>query len=174
MARRYSGLHRMRTFAIALLVGLLAAPAARAQAKSDDAFAKAMFDPQLVLKNAQAIGLTAAQRKSILDEMRTTQTALAPLQIDMAEPAIELQELLELSRVDEAKAMAKIDQVLKVENEVKKRQAAFIIRVKNILTPEQQAKLRAIRDGNGKDGDAASGNPFDINERADVARVPND
>jgi len=131
-----------------LLTVPLATPVA-AQAKPDDAFAKAFFDPQLVLKHANAIGLTAQQRKAILDEMKATQVALVPLQVDMADPALELQGIIEAVKVDEAKALAKIDQVLKIENEVKKRQATFVIRVKNLLTPEQQAKLRAIRDGGG-------------------------
>ncbi|MDP1859116.1 MAG: hypothetical protein Q8K82_10615 [Gemmatimonadaceae bacterium] len=139
---------------IALGVVLLVASASPAvgQNKADDAFARALFDPQLVLKHAQAIGLTAAQRRSILDELKTAQIALVPLQVDMTEPALELTELLEGSRVDEAKVMVKIDQVLRIENEVKKRQAVFVIRVKNILTPEQQTKLRALREAESKDG----------------------
>ena len=139
---------------ITLGVVLLVASASPAvgQNKADDAFARALFDPQLVLKHAQAIGLTAAQRRSILDELKTAQIALVPLQVDMTEPALELAELLEGSRVDEAKVMVKIDQVLRIENEVKKRQAVFVIRVKNILTPEQHNKLRAIRETESKDG----------------------
>lgn len=139
----------------ALPLVLLATPGTgRAQARTDDAFARAMFDPQLVLKHAQAIGLTAAQRRSILDELRATQLALAPLQADMTEPALELQSLIEAPRIDEAQALAKIDRVLRLENEVKKAQAVFVIRVKNILTPEQQTKLRALRDAESRNDDA--------------------
>jgi len=143
---------------VLLLAVCLPSGAAGAQAKADDAFAKAMFDPQLVLRHAQAIGLTPAQRRSILDELKTAQTALAPLQVDMAEPAFELQEMLEGTRIDEARALAKIDQVLKVENEVKKRQAVFIIRVKNLLTPDQQARLRTLRDAEARDGELPTHN----------------
>ena len=143
---------RWTIVALTLLVSVTA-PAA-GQGKSEDAFAKALFDPQLVLKHAQTLGLTPAQRKAILDEFKSAQIALAPLQVDMAEPALEMVELLENTRVDEAKVMAKIDAVLRIENEVKKRQAVFIIRVKNILTPEQQAKLREIRDREAKDAPA--------------------
>lgn len=153
--------------AAALPALLLTAPTAGAQAKTDEAFAKAFFDPQLVLKHANAIGLTAQQRKAILDELKTAQVALVPLQVDMAEPAIELQGIIEAPRVDEAKAMARIDQVLKIENEVKKRQAVFVIRVKNILTVEQQNKLRAIRDGDAKDSDAnGAGDPLALLPRS--------
>ncbi|MCC6929859.1 MAG: hypothetical protein IT359_12835 [Gemmatimonadaceae bacterium] len=152
----------MLAASMALLLAAVLATSASAQAKSDDAFAKAFFDPQLVLKHANAIGLTAQQRKAILDEMKATQVALVPLQVDMADPALELQGIIEATRVDEAKALARIDQVLKIENEVKKRQAMFVIRVKNLLTPEQQARLRAIREGGGEED----------NDGGDTLRAP--
>ena len=44
-----------------------------AQAKPDDAFARALFDPQLVLRHTQAIGLTPAQRRTIMDEIKAAQ-----------------------------------------------------------------------------------------------------
>lgn len=127
-----------------------------AQAKPEDAFAKALFDPQLVLRHAQAIGLTPAQRKTILDELKAAQVTLAPLQIDMAEPALELIELLEQPKVDEAKVLARTEQVLRIEHEVKKRQTSLLVRIKNALTPEQQARLRRLRDNPGGDGDASA------------------
>ena len=98
---------------------------------------------------AQAIGLTPAQRRTILDELRATQTALAPLQANMMEPALDLIELLGQTRVDEAKVVAKMDQVLEIENEVKKKQAALLVRIKNTLSPEQQARLRELRNAEG-------------------------
>jgi Spy/CpxP family protein refolding chaperone len=142
----------MKWLTLGLVLLLVSSESAAGQNKSDDAFARALFDPQLVLKHAKEIELTAAQRRSVLDELKSAQTALVPLQVDMTEPALELSEMLEGSRIDEAKALAKIEQVLRIENEVKKRQAIFVIRVKNILTPEQQAKLRAIRDAEPRDG----------------------
>lgn len=139
---------------IALGCALLLAVATPAEAQSpkpDDAFAQALFDPQLVLRHAQTIGLSATQRRTILDELKTTQTALAPLQADMMEPALELIELLGQSRVDEKAVSAKMDQVLRIENEVKKRQAVLLIRIKNALTPEQQSRLRELRKAEGSD-----------------------
>lgn len=128
-----------------------ATPAAGQNPKPDDAFAQALFDPQLVLRHAQTIGLSAAQRRTILDELKATQTALAPLQADMMEPALELIELLGQTRVDEARVLAKMDQVLRIENEVKKRQAGLLVRIKNALTPEQQSRLRELRKAEGSD-----------------------
>jgi Spy/CpxP family protein refolding chaperone len=138
----------------ALVVG--ATPVLAQKSDQPDAFAEALFDPQLVLQSAQQIGLTPAQRRSILEEIKATQVALAPLQVDMAEPAMELVELLGQTKVDEARVLAKTDQVLRIENEVKKRQTALLVRIKNILTPEQQAKLRELRKANRNDVGSAS------------------
>ena len=135
--------------AVAAALLAAASPAGAQNPKPDDAFAQALFDPQLVLRHAQAIGLTPAQRRTILDELKATQTALAPLQANMMEPALDLIELLGQTRVDEAKVVAKMDQVLEIENEVKKKQAALLVRIKNTLTPEQQARLRELRNAEG-------------------------
>jgi len=141
-----------RWVVIALASLLVAAtPAAGQNPKPDDAFAQALFDPQLVLRHAQDIGLSAAQRRTILDELKATQTALGPLQANMTEPALDLVELLGQTRVDEARVAAKMDQVLKIENEVKKQQATLLIRIKNALTPEQQARLRELRRAEASD-----------------------
>lgn len=138
-----------------LAATVLAAPLA-AQEKKDDRFEKALFGPELVLRYAKEIGLTQPQRQTILEITKKTQTELVPLQLDMAEPAMELVDLLDQERVDEGAAVAKADQVLKIENEVKKKQMAFLIKIKNVLTKDQQSRLRVLRDG-GKgtpDGDA--------------------
>jgi Spy/CpxP family protein refolding chaperone len=138
----------MKKLFICGLAALLIQPAAIAAQQrpgQPDAFAEALFDPQLVLQHAQTIGLTPAQRRTILEEIKAAQTALAPLQVDMTEPALELIELLGTSRVDEARALAKVEQVLRIENEVKKRQTQLLVRVKNALTAEQQRGLRELR-----------------------------
>jgi Spy/CpxP family protein refolding chaperone len=130
---------------VAFVVCVSVEPAVAQKPDKPDAFAEALFDPQLVLQHAQHIGLTAAQRRTILDEIKATQVALAPLQADMTEPAMELVEMLGQSRVDEARVLEKTEQVLRIENEVKKRQTTLLVRIKNALTTEQQAKLRELR-----------------------------
>lgn len=134
----------------ALALFVVATPVA-AQEKKDDRFEKAFFDPQLVLQRSKEIGLSTQQRQQILDAVKKAQTELVPLQLDMAEPALEMIELVEEPRIDEAAALAKADKMLKIENEVKKAQMSLLIRIKNILTREQQDRLRAIRDGGRRD-----------------------
>ncbi len=144
----------VRTGMLAAAAALMFAGPVAAQEKKDDRFEKAFFDPQLVLQRSRDIGLTPQQRSAIMDAVKKAQTELVPLQLDMTEPALDLVELVEQQRVDETQALAKADKMLKIENEVKKAQMSLLIRIKNILTKEQQDRLRTIRDG-GKSGDGA-------------------
>ncbi|MBM4185908.1 MAG: hypothetical protein FJ206_01225 [Gemmatimonadetes bacterium] len=147
----------MKSMAWLVLVATLGGSNLAAQEKKDDRFEKAFFDPQLVLRHAREIGLSAQQRATMMDAIKKIQAELVPLQLDMAEPALEMAELIEQPVVDEAAAVAKAEQVLKLENEVKKKQMALLIKIKNVLTKDQQARLRAIRDGGrGDDSDDGS------------------
>jgi len=142
----------------ALVVGLAAlallAGPARAQEKKDDALAKAVFAPDLVFKYAREIGLKPSQRQAIVDVIKNVQGDLVGLQLSMAEPAQTLVDLLNQPKVDESAALVQADKVLTIERDVKKMQMALLIRIKNALTPEQQAKLRELRDrAAGSDGD---------------------
>ncbi|MEZ4586943.1 MAG: hypothetical protein R2909_11115 [Gemmatimonadales bacterium] len=152
----------MRITWIALALALLVAPAAAGQDKGTEAFERAVFAPDLVLRHSREIGLTAEQRRTITDELKKAQVELAPLQIDLSTAGLELLELLDHSRVDEAAAVAKTTDVLQAEREVKKRQMVLLVRIKNALTPEQQERLRAIRDGGrrGEQGGDASTEPL--------------
>lgn len=140
---------------------LLGSGSAVAQERKDDDFARAVFAPELVLKHAREIGVTTEQRRTIMELLKEAQTELAPLQIDLTGAGLDLLELLEQPRVDEAAALAKSAQVLRTENDVKRVQLRLLIRIKNALTREQQTRLRALRDGAGgaggvEDGDAST------------------
>jgi Spy/CpxP family protein refolding chaperone len=128
---------------------LLLAPAwnASAQAKPDEPeFAKYLFAPELVLQNAQQIGLKPAQRTAVLQAIRDVQVDLMDMQLQMAEPAEQLTLLAKKEQVDEAAALALVDRILSLEREIKKKQMSLLIRIKNILTSEQQARLTTLRD----------------------------
>lgn len=147
----------LRWYAVAAGLMALASPVL-AQEKKDDRFEKAFFDPQLVLQRSKEIGMTPQQRTAILDVIKKAQVELVPLQMDMAEPALELVEMIEGVKVDEAGALAKADKMLKIENEVKRVQMSLLIRIKNLLTKDQQDRLRTIREGGRGDGLGGNGN----------------
>jgi Spy/CpxP family protein refolding chaperone len=67
------------------------------------------------------------------------------LQWQLHDEMEKLVEMVKQDRVDESKTLAQLDKLLNLEREVKRAQIALFIKIKNILSPEQLAKLREIR-----------------------------
>src|SRR5271168_3285609 len=57
--------------------------------------------------------------------------------------------LVKQPHVEEQDTLAQLEKVLAMEREIKRAQVSLLVRIKNKLTPEQQAKLAAIRSGSG-------------------------
>ena len=55
----------------------------------------------------------------------------------------------EQPRVEEQEALVQLEKVLAIEREIKRAQVTLLVRIKNKLTPEQQAKLVKIRSKSG-------------------------
>jgi Spy/CpxP family protein refolding chaperone len=70
------------------------------------------------------------------------QLKVVDLQWKMQDEAQKLTELVEGARVDEAQTLAQVDRVLGIEREIKRAHMALLVRIKNLLTPEQQEALR--------------------------------
>jgi Spy/CpxP family protein refolding chaperone len=67
------------------------------------------------------------------------------LQFMMSKETETLKNLLRSGTVDSAAVLKQIDQMLGVEREVKRTQLSLMIKIKNTLTPQQQATLDQIR-----------------------------
>lgn len=108
-------------------------------------FARDLFPPELVLHNQIAIGLSAEQVGGIKKLLNETHSRTLDIQTDLSRVAEKLGDALEPLRVDEAVALGLADQVMRLETEVKKTHLGMLIRLKNLLTPEQQEKLRDLQ-----------------------------
>ncbi len=108
-----------------------------------------VFPPELVMRHARAINLTTEQRKQIGDAVSSAQRELIDLQWEMNAAAEALASALEAPRVEEAATLALLDRVLDLERQVKRRQMALVIRIKNLLTPTQQGRLKELRTQGG-------------------------
>lgn len=125
-----------------------APPAPRAAATPrppGDPIGDALLPPELVMRHQQAIGLTPEQKTYIRDQIRQAQLRFTELQWQMEDAAEALRALLEKDRVDEAQALAALEHVLDAERQIKTAQITLMVRIKNKLTPEQQARLRELR-----------------------------
>jgi Spy/CpxP family protein refolding chaperone len=97
------------------------------------------------MQHQTEIGLTPAQRDEMTKEMTDTQKAVLDLRWQLEEKTAALTTLLSADKVDEKAAMAQVDDVLKLEDQLKRLRLGFLIRVKNVLTPAQQDALRKLQ-----------------------------
>ena len=111
----------------------------------DDPFASHLFPPELIMSHQRELGLQDAQRTKIIDELQRSQTSFVQLQWKMSAESEQLEALLRPASVNEAQVLAQIDRVLAVEREIKRAQVGLLIRIKNALSAQQQAKLAELR-----------------------------
>jgi Spy/CpxP family protein refolding chaperone len=126
-----------------LMVGALttAALAENAEAPKDDPFARYLYPPDRVMSHAMEIGLEDAQKTSIKNEVQKAQSKFLDLQFEMQGESEKMVRLLQEKPVNETSVLAEVDRILGLEKEIKKAQISLLVRIKNTLTPAQQAKL---------------------------------
>jgi Spy/CpxP family protein refolding chaperone len=139
-----------RTLAVLTLALFAGVRAPADPAPGDDPIGRLLFPPDKVLGHAHELGLDDAQRKSIRGELQKAQPRFLDLQLDIQAEVEKMTQLLQEKPVDEAKVMAQLDRVLAIEKEAKKTQIALLVRIKNLLTPEQQSKMGALQKADGK------------------------
>lgn len=99
------------------------------------------FPPELVMQHQRAIGLKEDQQGAIRAEMQRAMSRFTDLQWQQSAEAETMQALLAAQPVDEKAALAQFDKLITIETEVKRLHLATLIKVKNVLTPEQQTQL---------------------------------
>jgi Spy/CpxP family protein refolding chaperone len=143
---------QIMTLAAALALGTSFCPllAAADSKPPADPFAGAFFPPELVLLARDRIALTPQQREVLRAGVEKAKPRSDELRARLDREAAALATLAKQERVDEAAIGAQLDRVLDVERELKHFHVGLAVAIKNLLTPEQQAKLREL----AKDGGA--------------------
>ena len=111
----------------------------------DDPFAQYFFPPEFVMAHQTEINLTDRQRTAIAEAVKDATGKFIDAQFKLSAAGEKLKLVIQGPTVDEAKTLEQIDQVLSLEREVKRAQIALAIRIKNLLTEQQQAQLTKIR-----------------------------
>ena len=118
---------------------------AAAQPVAHDPIAESVFPPELVMQHQQAIGLTDGQKDLLKVEVRQAQLRLTELQWQLQDEIEKLAALLKQEPADEQRVTNQLDRVLNLERDIKRAHLGLVVRIKNNLTREQQAKLRELR-----------------------------
>jgi hypothetical protein len=112
----------------------------------DQPLEQLVFPPDLVLQCRERIGLKTEQRDAIRTAMRDMQTKTMDMQWKLQDEAEKLNDALKRPSVNETETLAQVDRVLAAEREVKRAQMAMLIRIKNVLTLDQQENLSKVRE----------------------------
>ena len=122
-----------------------------------DPLGEAMFPPEMIMQHTRELGLTDEQKMFMRAEIQRTTTRFNELQWQLQDAMEALHETMKSDSVNEQQALAQLDKVLDAEREIKRLHIGMAIRIKNKLTPEQQAKLHAMHRMMGPDGGPGRG-----------------
>jgi len=112
---------------------------------NDDPIGRQLFPPEMVMGHQEELGLQEKQRAAIRSEVHKVQSRFVDLQWQLSEDTEKMASLLRSTPIDEARVLEQADKVMAQEREVKKMQLSMLVRIRNLLTPEQIAKLQEIR-----------------------------
>jgi Spy/CpxP family protein refolding chaperone len=108
-----------------------------------DPFGDRLLPVELVMAFRKDINLTAAQNKHLGELVVSLQTAVASKQWEMQSAYFELIDVLDQPTIDEARATELAKRAIDTENQIKVEQLRLLIRLRNMLEPEQIQYLRA-------------------------------
>ena len=123
----------------------LACAALAAPPPHSDPVAENLFPPELIMQNADAIGLTEEQQEKLQAELLKAHERFEEMQSKLQTQLEATGALLKKERIDEAAALAQFEKVLDQERELRRTHLALVLGLKNKLTAEQQAKLQEIK-----------------------------
>ena len=110
-----------------------------------DLIADNLFPPELIMQNAEAIGLTEEQQEKLQAEMHKAHERFEEMHSKLQKQREATAALLKKERVDESAALAQFEKVLDQECELRRTHLALVVALKNKLTAEQQTKLQEIK-----------------------------
>ncbi len=109
-----------------------------------DVFKGKLFAPNIILENQVELDLTKQQFTEIRAAVVEVQAGIAEYEWDMREAYQALMIELDKVPVDETEILKHANVALLAENQVKKKQMAMLVRLKNLLTAEQIAYLKSV------------------------------
>lgn len=105
-----------------------------------------LYPAELIMENQGALALTPSQRDAIDTEASRAQSEFLKLQWELDAEKERLVMILDGAKVDEAKSRESAAKLMRHENAIKAAHLEMLVRIKNVLSSEQQEKLRTIRE----------------------------
>ena len=133
-----------KTTFVLLTIMVLSGGKALAQVPKEDVFRGKLFAPNVILEQQEALNLTKEQYTEIRAAVVEVQTGVAEHEWDMREAYQALMAELDRAPIDSKAVMTHVQTALLAENQVKKKQVAMLVKLKNLLTTEQIDYLESV------------------------------
>ena len=130
---------------IIILIGIAINYSFGQDGQKEDLMADHFFSPELIMPNHKVIGLSQEQEKDIMEEMKSAQSDFMDLNWQMSKVKVDFTNLIGKTQVDETKTLETLSEMLNIENKIKKRQITLMVRIKNLLSKEQQEQLNKLK-----------------------------
>jgi len=140
----------MKRFSIALLIafGLFTSSVIAQQiirGQQTNGFINNLFTVDLVMRFASNIDLSDKQKEDIKEAYKATEATTVDIRWDMREETGKLVRLSDTTSIDANEILDQANIVMTLEKDMKLAQLGLLVKVKNILTPEQQEQLKTLR-----------------------------
>lgn len=129
---------------LALAMASIGTGLANAAEPQKDVFKGKLFPPNIILEHQAELDLSKAQFTEIRAAVVEVQAGVAEHEWDMREAYQALMQELDKTPVDADRVLEHADTALQAENQVKKKQMAMLVRIKNLLTAEQIRYLETV------------------------------
>jgi Spy/CpxP family protein refolding chaperone len=123
----------------------LSAQAEEAAALQADPIFSSLFPPELIMQHRRAIGLSDEQRDAISRLIGDVQGRVTALQWELLDEIEDLGSITGRERVDLDRSIDQLGDVLDKEKEIKQAHLEMLVRIKNLLSSEQQTMLTELR-----------------------------
>ncbi len=108
---------------------------------AQDIFQKNLYSADRIMENREKLNLTDSQAAKIKKIHTDNATDFSTLKWDLDAATARLKSMLEESKIDPALVNKQMDEVLRLENLLKKKQLNTLVAIKNELTSPQQKQL---------------------------------
>ncbi len=104
-----------------------------------------LFTPELIFSYRTEIGLEWEQQAKIVELITEVQPELVPLQLELLGQTTALLRSIDQEGIGLDEAALRAEKIFSLEQRVKLEHLKLLLRIRNLLRPEQQAKLQALR-----------------------------
>lgn len=112
---------------------------------AQDVFQKELFSTNLVLKHRKEISLSDQQVTNVKKIYDNHISDFNSTKWDLNTEFVDLGKLLAVSKIDKKESLAKMDEIIELENKLKRIRLEMLIKIKNELNESQQKRLKELR-----------------------------